>query len=75
MMFPQPLCVILTIGAAAIPTLEAGLRFHGNGLIPRTLLLAMGAGVEVSVYQLVLGRPRPFVKPRNASRVTTLVLT
>jgi hypothetical protein len=27
MMFPHPLCVILTVGEAAIPTLEVGLRF------------------------------------------------
>jgi hypothetical protein len=41
MMFPQPPCVILTVGEAAIPTLEVGLRFLENGLRPCALLLAV----------------------------------
>ena len=75
MMFPQPLCVILTVGEAAIPTLEVGLRFLENGLRPRTLLLAAAAGWRSQPTGLCkFGRLRPFVEPRNASRVTTLVL-
>jgi hypothetical protein len=41
MMFPQPPCVILTVGEAAIPTLEVGLRFLENDLRPCALLLAV----------------------------------
>lgn len=76
MMFPRPLCVILTIGEAAIPSLEVGPRFRGNDLIPCTLLLAVAEEWRCQPTGLCeLGRLRPFVEPRNASRVTTLVLT